>query len=205
VREASAVGDTKGAARRALTRKLDLRLDPTSTGVTADMSIEALASFWLTHRQDHGRAGQLGVLRPSTLGAYYAALRTVVVPALGGFRVGELTVSILENAFADIERSGRFTAQARSVLSQMLGLAVRHGAIRSSPVSLVEKPAREPRDVQALDAHTARRLRLIVDPAFRRKPGFRGPNRDLADVIDVLLGTGMRIGEALRSGGATSA
>ena len=50
----------------------------------------------------HGRAGQSGALRPSTLGAYDAVLRTVVVPALGGYRVGELTVGILDAAFADI-------------------------------------------------------------------------------------------------------
>jgi len=197
VREVTASADTRGAARRALARRLDSRRDPTATGVTADMTIETLAAFWLTHRQTHGRARQSGALRKSTLGAYDAALRTVVVPALGGYRVGELTVGILEAAFADIERGGRSTAQARSVLNQMLGLAVRHGAIRTSPMPLVERSARERQEVQALDVDTARRLRRVVHPSHRRTPGRRGPNSDLADVVDLLLGTGVRIGEGL--------
>jgi integrase len=62
---------------------------------------------------------------------------------------------------------------------------------------LVEKPARRPREVQTLDVDAARRLRRVVDPATRRTPGRRGPNRDLAELVDVLLGTGMRIGEVL--------
>lgn len=197
VREVSATADSKGAARRALVRRLAARRDPGTSGVTADMTVDTLASFWLTHRQTHGRAGQAGRLRPSTMGAYDAVLRTVVVPALGGFRVGELTVGVLEAAFADIEASGRSTVQARSVLNQMLGLAARHGAIQASPMPLVEKPARAPREVQALDVDAARRLRRVVDPDHRRTPGQRGPNHDLADLVDVLLGTGMRIGEVL--------
>ena len=197
VREVSATADSKGAARRALVRRLGARRDPGTTGVTTEMTVETLASFWLTHRQTHGRAGQAGRLRPSTMGAYDAVLRTVVVPALGGFRVGELTVGVLEAAFADIEASGRSTVQARSVLSQMLGLAARHGAIQASPMPLVEKPARAAREVQALDVEAARRLRRVVDPDHRRTPGHRGPNHDLADLVDVLLGTGMRIGEVL--------
>ncbi|WP_159081505.1 tyrosine-type recombinase/integrase [Nocardioides sediminis] len=197
VREVSATADSKGAARRALVRRLEVRRDPVTAGVTADMTVETLASFWLAHRQTHGRAGQAGRLRPSTMGAYDAVLRTVVVPALGGFRVGELSVGVLEAAFADIEAGGRSTVQARSVLNQMLGLAARHGAIQASPMLLVEKPARAPREVQALDVDEARRLRRVVDPDHRRAPGHRGPNHDLADLVDVLLGTGMRIGEAL--------
>jgi integrase len=166
-------------------------------GVTAEMTVEQLAAFWLAHRETHGRSGRAGALRPSTLGSYEATLRTVVIPMLGGYRVGELGVGILELAFADIERGGRSTAQARSVLSQMLGLAARHGAIAASPMPMTEKPARGPREVQALDIHAARQLRSIVSPANRRIPGRRAPNRDLADVVDVLLGTGMRIGEVL--------
>lgn len=79
----------------------------------------------------------------------------------------------------------------------MLGLAARHGALQSSPMPLVEKPARAPREVQALDVDAVRRLRRVVDPDHQRTPGHRGPNHDLADLVDVLLGTGMRIGEVL--------
>ncbi len=197
VREVTATGDSKSAARRALTRRLSTRSQPTTTGVTAEMSIEALAAFWMSHRQAHGRTGHSGPLRGSTLGAYDAVLRTMVVPALGGYRVGELTVGVLEAAFAEIERGGRSTMQARSVLNQMLGLAVRHGAISASPMPLVEKPARPPHEVQALDVNAVRRLRRAVDPATERTPGRRGPNRDLSELVDVLLGTGMRIGEVL--------
>lgn len=59
------------------------------------------------------------------------------------------------------------------MLSQMLGLAVRHGAIATSPMPLVERPARKAREVQALDVDGARLLRYVVDPARSPDTGDR--------------------------------
>lgn len=49
----------------------------------------------------------------------------------------------------------------------------------------------------ALTVASAHRLRSLIDPSTQRIPGYRGPNPDLFEVCDTLLGTGARIGECL--------
>ena len=45
---------------------------------TLDMTLDQLGAYWIRHRQRHGKARIEGRLRDSTLGAYDAALRTVL-------------------------------------------------------------------------------------------------------------------------------
>jgi integrase len=197
VREVTATAATKGAALRALDRKLLDRSPTAPTGVRATMTLDELAEFWMEHKRRHGLARRRGPIKPQTLASYQSAHRTVISPALGAVRVGEVSVGLLDSVLGDLEASGISTAQARSVLSQMLTLAVRHEALAQNPVPLVPRAAREQREVEALDLAGVRRLRRLVDPDVRRKPGRRGPNRDLAEFVDVALGTGCRAGEVL--------
>lgn len=201
VREVSARGATKGAALRALHRRLDTGQTSGATtpslGVVPTMSVRDLGAYWLQHRARHGLQRRRGALKPQTLAAYADAIRLIVDPNLGDVRVHELTVGLLESVLGDVEHLGLSTAQARSALNQMLALSVRHGALPANPMSLVAKPLREPKEVHALTVDQARALRAVVDPAAQRQPGKRGPNRDLADLVDVHLGTGCRIGEIL--------
>ncbi len=197
VREATALGDTKGAAERALKRRLAARRPVVPSEIRASMTIDDLGRFWLQHREKHGKKGKKGALRPSTIGAYEAAFRTVISPALGGYRISEMRIGVLERAFAEIESSGRSTAQARSVLTQMLGLAVQREVVASNPMKDVERERREDHEVHALTVEQVRHLRQVLDPTARRKPNVRGPNRDLPEVVDFILGTGCRIGEAM--------
>lgn len=98
-------------------------------------------------------------------------------------------------------RRGRSTAAARTSLSQMLDLAVKHGAIPSNPMRLVEPTSRAPKHaggVEHLTVAGALALRRRVRPEELRISGARrGPNEDLRDWVDVLLGTGARDGEVL--------
>src|SRR5581483_4981726 len=60
------------------------------------------------------------------------------------------------------------------------------------------KSSREDRrEVQYLTVDQAIRLRRLIERTNRRIPGERTPSRDLEELVDVLLGTGCRIGEAL--------
>lgn len=201
LREVSARGATKGAALRELNRRLETGRDNGSAvpslGVVPAMTVRDLGAYWLEHRARHGLQRRRGALKPQTLAAYADAIRLIVDPNLGDVRVHELTVGLLESVLGDVEHLGLSTAQARSALNQMLALAVRHGALPANPMSLVAKPLREPKEVHALTVDQARALRVLVDPAARRQPGKRGPNRDLADLVAVHLGTGCRIGEVL--------
>lgn len=203
VRELSARGATKGAALRELQRRLTDRNTNTTTGastavgVTASMTVADLGVYWLRHRERHGLHRRRGPIKPQTLAAYADAIRLIVDPNLGGVRVHELTVGLLESVLGDVEHLGLSTAQARSALSQMLDLAVRHQAVATNPMRLVAKPLRDHREVHALSIDQARHLRTRVTPQALRRPGGRGPNRDLADLVDAHLGTGCRIGEVL--------
>lgn len=104
-----------------------------------------------------------------------------------------------------MELSGRTTRVARSVLAQMFAMAVRHDALVSNPMREVRRGPRRRRVVQALSVEEARELlRLMASrqsSVARDEAGLLlgGTRRtpDLHDVVLLLLGTGMRIGEAL--------
>ena len=195
-RDVTARGATKGAAERALERKLDTRTAPTAFGITADMTIKQLGEFWLDHRTRRGPRSDRPV-KPQTLAAYSDAFRLLIVPTLGSVRIREITVGLLDAVLGDLDETGLSTAQARSVLSQMFGLAARQDALTGNPMGLVERPYREEGEVEGLELTQVRLLRSVVRPEALRRPGRRGPNGDLRDVVDVGLGTGCRIGEVL--------
>ena len=80
----------------------------------------------------------------------------------------------------------------RNVLSGVLGMAVRHGRLPANPVAEAS-PQRTPRTrpgPRALTPEEAQQLRtrLAADPT--------AVGHDLPDLIELLLGTGLRIGEA---------
>jgi integrase len=80
----------------------------------------------------------------------------------------------------------------RSVISGVMGLAVRYGAIMTNPVREVEriesKPKREPRALSM-----AERVALFEQLQDNEK----ARQRDLPDLVFFMLATGVRIGEAL--------
>lgn len=209
VRQVTAGGPTKGAATRALQRKLRERRDPSIGGVTGDMTVAELAAFWLAHRRTHGKARGAGALAEQTLAAYDDAIRLMILPSLAHVRLEELRVGRLDQVLGRIETGadggrardggpGRSTRQARSVLAQMLQLAVRHGAIEANPMALVESTSRASRrELHHLDLDGVRLLRRVVRREEVRVPGRRMPNRDLEEWVDVALGTGARDGEVL--------
>jgi integrase len=209
VRSVRVIDKTKGAAGRKLERRLDERIDPTATGVTAATTFEELAHVWLQHRRDHGKARSTGELAMQTLAIYSSEIQNVIIPAIGGVRAGEASVPFLDRLFADVEHGrdhgayrgregGRSTKQLRVVLTGMLGLAVAHGALRANPMRDTASSARESRrEVEFLTVPQASYLRWCVQRSTSRVAGERMANYDLEELVDVLLGTGCRLGEAL--------
>lgn len=197
IREVTATGASRGMAARLLRQRLAARGTSVGVGLTAAMTLESASAYWLQHRARTGLLRRRGSLKPQTLAAYNDAIRLFVVPALGRVRIGEITVGLLDAVLADIEHRGQSTAQARSVLSQLLGLAVRHGARSDNPMQRVAQQQRDVREVEVLSLFQVRELRRAVRPGALRKSGRRGSNSDLRDVVDGLLGTGCRVGELL--------
>lgn len=101
--------------------------------------------------------------------------------------------------------------RARTVLSGVCGLAVLHQAMKVNPVKSVEKIERDKDEVRALEpeerADFLTRFRAEVERRVAGKNGKgSGPNRlglrakawlDLPELVEAMLSTGLRIGEAL--------
>jgi integrase len=133
-----------------------------------------------------------GPLAPSTRQLYTAAARLYVQPAVGDLRLGELTPALLDRALAQVRlRHGPQPARAaRRALSNLCADAVRHGALRHNPVRDSRPIGCEHRQARALTPAEAADLqaRLAADPTATRL--------DLPDLVQFMLGTGVRIGEA---------
>lgn len=88
---------------------------------------------------------------PGTIETYERQLRNHVLPARGEVRLGEVTTPLVDKVIASIKRkvSPATGKSCRSVISGVLGLAVRYGAIAHNPVREVERiesrPKRQPR------------------------------------------------------------
>jgi integrase len=168
--------------------------------ITPQMTLAKLAALWLAERANDA-------IKPQTLDQYDAAVRRLILPGLGALEIREATVSRLD-AFLKRLRT-KTPAQARMAkvcLSGMLGLAVRHGAIAHNPVrdtSRLASKRAKPRaaadaDIQRLRA-AIREWESDVDPetGTQRRRGGRVRSKNIADIMDVALATGARIGEVL--------
>lgn len=117
-----------------------------------------------------------------------------ILPALGEVRLAEATTPLIDKVVGAIKAdvSAATAKSCRSVISGVLGLAVRYGAVSHNPVREVErieaKPSKEPRALTAEE-----RARLIRQ--FREDEKAR--RKDLPDLVAFMLATGCRIGEAL--------
>jgi integrase len=132
-------------------------------------------------------------------------LSQIINPRLGGLRLIEARTGVVDEALAQVDLSGRTTRVARSVLAQMFAMAVRHDALTANPMREVRRAPRRRRAVRALTVDQARDLLELTashqESVARNERGLLmgGTRRtpELHDVVVLLLGTGMRIGEAL--------
>ncbi|KQZ87679.1 hypothetical protein ASD62_19280 [Phycicoccus sp. Root563] len=117
-----------------------------------------------------------------------------MLPALAQVRLSEITTPLVDSVIRTIKTQvGPPTAKSsRTVISGVLNLAVRHGALATNPVRDVETIAsRAKRHPRALDEDERRSwfATLASDP--------QAVAADLPDLTSFLLATGARIGEAL--------
>ncbi|MBI4940799.1 MAG: tyrosine-type recombinase/integrase [Actinobacteria bacterium] len=131
-------------------------------------------------------------LAPATRQLYAAAARLYVQPDLGRLRLGELSVAVIDRALASVlaARGPQRARAARRALSSLCAAAVRHGALGHNPVR-DSRPIRCPRRrVRALTADEA------ADLQARLRADSTAVRLDLPDLVQFMLGTGVRIGEA---------
>jgi hypothetical protein len=180
-------GPTRAQAERRLREALRDRATAGSPPLPADSRLSAMAALWLTdiYASD---------LASGTKRLYRFVSQSYVLPHLGGLRLRELTVFAVDRLLTTVHADhGPAAAKStRSVLSGILGLAVRHGLlatnpVRDAPARRTGRSQRRPRALSIEDVDLLR-ARLAADAISVR--------RDLPDLVDFLLGTGLRIGEA---------
>lgn len=149
--------------------------------------------------------------RGSTYDTYRRWLNNRVVPDIGGLRLRECTFGQLDSYMTRLaaakrpDGAPRYSPNSlrsiRKVISGPLALAVKHEALTSSPVPQMDDIEGQSAPPRALTPEERRRLRAWLrasseDPAVRRAQ-IAARRRDLPDLVDFMLGTGVRIGEAL--------
>ena len=187
-------GKTKAAAERALRAALVERQTPVKQSeITAQTTIEKVAELWLAEIE---QAVNAGLKSPSTLDAYRTIYHRHVQPALGALRVREVDIPAVERvltAIKDKTVSGARTAKI--VISGLMRLAARHGAVTINPVRETARiegtPRRKPRALTAEERQQWLAALKFSEPA---------QVWDLPDLSLMMLATGCRIGECLAIG-----
>lgn len=196
LRRVEVVGVNRAAAERTLKSKLSDRASRASVGcgeITADTAFEDLAATWLEDVASNAS------LSPRTRELYETNMRTLVLPALQHFALRELTVGRVDRFLKAQARISHSRAQqSKNVLRQALGLAVRYEAIPRNPVDGASRLRKPPSKPTALAPEMVQAIRTAVRD-WRRAAGTVGPKPDgqLEALIDVMVGTSARIGEAL--------
>lgn len=194
-RRVQSTATTKAAAERGLKKKLAERslFHPSFTGMSADSPFPELVAYWLEDMEVEDR------LSHTTRQLYERNMRTLVLPWFKELTLREIGVARCDHFLKQMaKRSYNRAKQARVVLRLALGLAVRHEVIPRNPVDNVarlRRPATVPdaftvEDVTAIRAaiHTWENRRILAGPR---------PDRQLGQIIEVMLGTSARIGEVL--------
>jgi integrase len=191
-REVMATGTTAAAAERALREKLVDRATPTQQAITADTTIAKLATLWLNYLRNEDR------IEAPTINEYERVLNKVVIPELGGLRLREVTTSRLDMFLVRL----RVTSVSRQrktkvVMGAMLGMAVRHDALAVNPVQQTSRIHRERSETRSLTLEDLTMVREALRAwTAKQRPGPKATS-DMADIIDLMLATGARIGEIL--------
>jgi integrase len=189
--ERFADGRTGSKAKSALQSAIVDIESGSTTGLTGSTRLSALAEEFLIRKASDGVAQR-------TIDTYRWAVETVIAPESGRSGIGELTIRE-----ATTERLDRFLSTVsasrgngaaktcKSVLSGMLGLAVRSGAAKTNPVRDVGRISRANNGATAIT--TAEMPALLS----RVRTDAELKTLDLSVLVEFLAGTGARISEAL--------
>jgi integrase len=182
----SKTGRSRAAAERALKAEFTTRRTPVGSGsITSATRVGSLADAWLLRA--HGWS-------TGTDRVYRSLVKNQVKPALGSLRIREVNPAVVSKLLTAITtKSGPSAAKStRACLSGMFALAIEEGVVSANPVrdsaTRISVGRRVPR---ALTVEETSRLVALF------RSSARASELDVADVVDWMLATGCRIGEAL--------
>lgn len=203
---ASAKGATKREAERVLRERL-VELTGT-TQVAAIQTVADLCGMWLERARAESEAfwsrpdaaTRLGTApaRPQSLVHHERAFRYICARpgGIGDLRLEEVTTHILESwLWGHVRQSRGRAAEIRIALRLAFRTAVRLGLLTTDPMAGVSAVARNDPRPLALTAEELRLVRSVLKDATTLNV-TRTTAAKLDALLVVLLGTGMRVGEA---------
>lgn len=193
-------GRTKAAALAAIQDAIRTRQGTPSAPLRPHHTFERAADMWLAKLEGQVAEGTRTV---TTADTYRQRLRAVILPAMGQWRLHECTVPMVDMFFRGLvaTQGAESRKTVRTVVSQVLRLAVHHEALRDNPVRHLDPIERGPRAARALTAEERKHfLGWMIghsDDPKESKVQEAARRRDLPDFVTFMIGTGVRIGEAL--------
>ncbi|MDH3049742.1 tyrosine-type recombinase/integrase [Gordonia alkanivorans] len=182
-----ATGRSATAAKRALKDALEAETrTPGTETLKRTTTITALCERWIEQHE----------ARPQTIATYQRMIGSVITPAIGGLTIAETRTSNLETFLGDIE-STTYRKWCRAILRGAFQAAVIDGALTVNPARETTAGQRQHRTITALTVEQVQLLRQNI--VEWRSDQQYGPARgaDLLEAVDVILGTGVRLGECL--------
>ena len=162
------------------------------TNITAGTTVDELVDVWLKKLRMSER------LENTTINEYERVLRKLVLPELGAVRLAVLTTERIDALLTELgTQSVNRQRKAKVVTGAMLNVAVECGALASNPVRgsiSVSRPKTQTKTLTLSDLET---VRTAVRTRVSRKRSGPKATGDMADIIELMLGTGARIGEVL--------
>jgi integrase len=178
----SAYAHSQAEARQKLRRMLT-RADSGEIVLDARTTLRNYVTAWLEDRAGRRRA-------PSTVGQYEGALNRYVLPALGGVRLGELTVVDVEDVLDAMASKGLSESTVkitRNALAAVLTDAIRARHLRTGNVARMAQLPEMRRAKRAVPP-TTEQVRALLEAT---------EGTELGRVLVLLAVTGARIGEIL--------
>lgn len=181
-----ATATSKTAAKRSIEQRCSERLGVgESTTISATSKLAQLLDAW--HEQHEAKERSKEV--------YKSAIDKHIKPALGDVRLNELSTQRLQFFLDSLTKGNVRTCNA--VLSSAMSLAVRWDVMPSNPMRETKRRKAEKKPVRALTDAQINEYRQSVEAWIKDAPAGYKRGDGLLEIIDVLCGSGMRIGEVL--------
>jgi len=195
LRPVTASAATKAKAVALLRVKLAERdrIADTGQAVTADTPFPRLAALWLEEIERDVR------LSDGTKALYATEVRTLLMPTWEQLVLREMTTARMDRFLkAQLAQSKSKARLSRVLLNLMMKFAMRHDAIRHNPVAGCSPLPKSSPAPKALTMDEITRIRHAARE-WRTGEGLPGPKPDgqVREIIEVMLGSSARIGEAL--------
>lgn len=164
---------SKTAAQTALQDAINARQGAPAAPLRPHHTFERASELWLIKLDAQVAEGTRAA---TTADTYRQRLRAVILPAIGQWRLHECTVPLVDMFFRGLvtTQGAESRKTVRTVVSQVLRLAVQHEALRDNPTRHLDPIERGPRVPRALTAEERKQLPRLDGWDVRGSEGGEG-------------------------------